>query len=72
MTIQEKLNLLEELLDIEKDTLEENVELKQLSQWDSMAVIAVIAMFDEEFGKTLTPGEIKQFKTVKDIIDQMD
>ncbi|HEX3030588.1 MAG TPA: acyl carrier protein [Clostridia bacterium] len=72
MTIQEKLNLLEELLDIEKDTLEENAELKQLSQWDSMAVIAVIAMFDEEFGKTLTPVEIKQFKTVKDIVDQMD
>lgn len=72
MSNEEKLNLLEELLDIEKDTLSEDTELVQISQWDSMAVIALIAMFDGDFGKILTPAEVKKFKTIKDIIDEME
>jgi acyl carrier protein len=71
MSDKEKLNLLEELLDIEKDTLTEDMELDQIEQWDSMAVIALIAMFDETFGKILAPAEVRSFKTVKDIIDEM-
>jgi len=72
MTSTEKLNLLEELLDIGKDTLSEDKELKNLSEWDSLAVIAVIAMFDDEFGKIITSNEVKSFVTVKDIMDKME
>jgi len=72
MTIKEKLNNLEELLDIEKDTLSEETELNQISQWDSMAVITLIAMFDDTFGKIITPAEVKRFKNIKDIIDEME
>jgi len=72
MTNIEKLNLLEELLDIEKDTLCEDIELESLGEWDSIAVIATIAMFDSNFDKVLTPKEVKQFVTVKDIMDKMD
>lgn len=72
MTNQEKLNHLEEILDIEKNTLTEDTELSRLSQWDSMAVIATIAMFDSDFGKIVTPGEVKGFVTVKDIMDRME
>ena len=72
MTIKEKLNQLEELLDIEKDTLDENAELYQISEWDSMAHIALIAMLDDDFGKIITPDKVKGFMTVKDIIDEME
>jgi acyl carrier protein len=72
MTNKEKLNQLEELLDIEKDTLSEDMELRELEQWDSMAVIALIAMFDDMFEKVVTPAEVKNFKIVKDIIDNME
>lgn len=72
MNIKEKLNSLEELLDIEKDTLDEDTELEQISQWDSMAAITLIAMFDDVFGKTVTPAEVKGFKTVKDIMNEME
>lgn len=72
MTIKEKLNLLEELLDIEKDTLNEDMRLDQISQWDSMAIITLIAMFDETFGKVITPREVKGLKIIKDIIDLME
>ncbi len=72
MTVKEKLNLLEELLLIEKDTLDENAALSSIAEWDSMAVISTIAMFDSVFGKEITSNEIKKFITVKDITDQME
>jgi acyl carrier protein len=72
MTSKEKLNLLEELLDIGKDTLSEDTELKNLSEWDSLAVIAIIAMFDDEFGKIIESDDVKRFVTVKDIMDKME
>jgi acyl carrier protein len=72
MSNKEKLNYLEELLDIEKDTLCEDTELSGLSQWDSIAVIAIIAMFDSEYSRTYASKEVKGFVTVKDILDRME
>ncbi len=72
MTVKEKLNLLEELLIVEKNTLDENAELSSINEWDSMAVISTIAMFDSIFGRELKTDEIKNFKTVKDILDRME
>lgn len=72
MTYKEKLNLLEELLLIEKDTLDGATELNSISEWDSMAVISAMAMFDSVYNKDIKPEEIRKFKTVKDIIDRMD
>jgi acyl carrier protein len=72
MTIKEKLNTLEDLLDIEKDTLNEDLELNQINEWDSIAIISTIAMFDSIFGKDITPEEVKAFKTIRDITDKME
>lgn len=72
MTITEKLHLIEELLDIEIDTLTEQTELSKISQWDSMTVIALIAMFDDVFGKIITPEKVKKYKTIEDITNEMN
>jgi acyl carrier protein len=72
MTVKEKLNILEEMLLIKKDTLDEATELENISEWDSIAVISTIAMFDSLFDKDIRSAEIKKFKTVKDIIDKME
>ena len=71
MDIKEKLNILENLLDVEQDTLREETVLDQLTEWDSIASITTIAMFDSMFKKELTPEEVKEFKTIKDITDKM-
>lgn len=72
MNIKEKLRILEDLMLIERDTLDEDMELSDINEWDSMAVISTIAMFDSLFGKDVTPEEIRKFKTVKDITDKME
>lgn len=72
MDTKKKLNILEELLDLEKDTLDENTRLDEISEWDSIAVISTIAMFDSLFGKEISAREVNGFKTVKDILDRME
>lgn len=72
MTINEKLELLEEALDVRPGTLSEDTELETLGEWDSMAAISIIAMFDENFTRTITTSDVKNFKTVKDITDLME
>lgn len=72
MTVKEKINLLEELLLINEGTLDQNTQLSNISEWDSMAIISTIAMFDSVFNKDIKSTEIKKFKTVKDIIDKME
>jgi len=72
MTRQEKIGLLEEMLEIEKGTLEESTLLSDIDEWDSMAALSLIVLMDENFGKKLTGAQIKNFKTIKDILDFME
>ena len=72
MTINEKLCLLEDMLDMEKGTLNVEDELDQLEQWDSIAAISLIAMFDDIFGVMILSNEVSEFKTVNDIINKME
>lgn len=42
-------------------------ELRELPEWDSLAALGVIVMFDIEFGKTITAEHLKQCRTVGDL-----
>ena len=72
MTIEEKIDLLAETMDVEENELEENMELADLDCWDSMTKLSIIVMFDDEFGKKLTSEDIKAFITVSDILEAME
>lgn len=72
MEIKEKLEELEEILDVEEGTLSEDTQLDTLDAWDSITRLSLLIYFEEEVGKNLTGDEIKAFKTVKDIIALMD
>ncbi len=72
MTTKEKITLLEETLDIEEGTLKEDTMLEDVEEYDSMAKLALIVLFDEEFNKKVSGDTIKSFKTVFDILQLMD
>lgn len=42
-------------------------ELKSLSEWDSLAALGVIVMFDVEFSKTITGEHLKKAVTIGDL-----
>ena len=72
MKQEEKIALLEDLLELDGGTLTPQTELNSISEYDSMAKLSLIVLMDDEFGKKLNGEQIRAFKTVQDILDFMD
>ena len=71
MSLEEKLELLEEIMDYE-DSLGVDMVLSDLEEWDSLSTLALAAKVKELYGENLTNDEIQNFKTVKDICDYLN
>ncbi|MGW8159237.1 MAG: acyl carrier protein [Desulfoprunum sp.] len=69
MTRKEFLAELEEVLEADSGSIIGNEVLSDLEGWDSLAVMAFIAMVDEKFDTNLAPSKIADSKTVGDLID---
>ena len=72
MTNEEKIALLEDMLELDGGSLQPEMELTSIDEYDSMAKLSLIVLFDEECGKKLTGEQIRTFKTVGDILVAMD
>ena len=72
MNTNEKLALLEETLDLEEGSLKENTLLEDVDEYDSMAKLSLIVMFDEEIGRKVDGTTVKSFKVVEDILELME
>lgn len=71
MSNQEKLEKIAEIMDLEVEDLKEDALLDDYEEWDSVAVLSFIALMDEEFGKAVKGAEIKEYVTIKDVMDAM-
>jgi acyl carrier protein len=72
MTNEEKIRLIEEALELDENTLSEETMLVDIAEYDSMAKLTLIVLFDDEFNKKLSGEQIKEFKSVKDILEFMN
>lgn len=72
MELTKKLALIEEVLDVEEGSLTAETPLDSVEEWDSIAMLSLIAMLDDEFGKTITGKELRALKTVADILAYME
>ena len=72
MELTKKLALIEEALDVEEGSLKPETPLDDVEEWDSIAMLSLIAMLDDEFGKTISGKELKALKTVADILARME
>ena len=71
MDINEKMSLIAELLELEVSDFTPETKLEELEEWDSLAAISYVVMMDEHFGVTANPNDIRNFKTIQDILDSM-
>lgn len=71
MTQEEKIALLEDMLELESGALAPETELSSIDEYDSMAKLSLIVLMDDEFSKKLTGEKIREFKTVQDILNFM-
>ena len=72
MNLQEKLALIEEVLDVETGSLTPETLLAEVVEWDSIAALSLVVMLDEKFEKTVSGVQIKALASVNDILDYMD
>lgn len=72
MTEREKLALLEDMLELEEGDLTPSMILEDIYEFDSMARLSLIVLFEDEFDKKITGQDIKKYVTVQDILTAME
>ncbi len=69
ITVPALLNLVEDLLNIDQGSLTTKTRLVNVSAWDSMGVLLLMAEMDERFGITLNETALANLRGTEDIID---
>lgn len=72
MEIKKKLELLEEMMELDEGTLNGDEVLEDLEDWDSMTALSFILLLSDEFDKTITGADIKKLHTVQDMMALME
>ena len=58
-----------ECMDIEPVEINETTVFRELEDFDSMAIMSIIAYVDEKFAKTMAAEELPKVKTVRDLME---
>ena len=70
---KKKIELLaEDVFDVDVTEVTLETVLDESDFWDSMSKLSLISVFDSNFKKTLKGEDIKNFKTVQDILNAMN
>ncbi len=72
MTREEKIEIIADILEVEPEEVQEDMVLDDFETWDSVAVLSVIAMMDEHFGKYPHASEIRSYIKVGDLMENME
>ncbi len=67
MTLQEKIDMIEDIMDVDEGTLTGETVLSELEEWDSLSTLSLTVTMRNRFGVTLTTDIIKSFEKVADI-----
>lgn len=59
--------LLDEMLELDPGTIQSGQTLADIPKWDSLAIMGLIAMLDEQFGISVPATKINECRTVDDI-----
>lgn len=72
MTIEEKLAALEDIMDLDPDTLKPDARLEEIEEWDSLSALSFVVLLGDEFNRKITGKEIRAFETVQDMLAVME
>lgn len=71
MNEQEKLALLEDMLELDEGTLKPDTNLDDIEEYDSMSKLSLMVLMQDEFSVKLTSDDVKSFQTIGDILNRM-
>lgn len=72
MSETEKIEVIADILEMESDEVTRETVLNECEAWDSIAVLSVISVMNEEFNRFPHADEIKGYNTVGDLMDAMN
>ena len=72
MNAEEKIEFLEEIMEVEEGELTVDVRLDDLEEWDSITKLSLMAAIRKKNNKVITVGELASFQTIKDICDYLE
>lgn len=61
----------EELDYINSDQIQAETRFKELSEWSSLLVLSIITMIKEEYCVVISPLELKEIDTIKELYDKI-
>jgi acyl carrier protein len=62
------LEKFKEVLEIEDQEIGLEFEFRNLEEWDSLALLSVIAMIDDEYDVIIKGNQFKELKTLNEVI----
>jgi len=71
MELNEKIDILADVFDCDAGEIKPEIRLDEIG-WDSMTMLSVIAMVKTRFNKKIAGVQIREFKTVQDILNVME
>lgn len=72
MQLERKKEILADILEVDVEDVVENKQLEDYETWDSVAVLSVIAVINEEFNRFPMADEIRAYKTVGDLMNALE
>ena len=69
MKRSELLSQMETILEVDEGSLKEDAALSDIPDFDSLAVLSLIALFDKHFNKIISGESILSCSKVNDILD---
>lgn len=61
----------EDLMELPSESLDDNTEFRNLPKWDSLKMVELLAMLDEDFGVNVEVSKLQVCKTVSDVFSLM-
>ncbi len=61
------LNRMEEILEMDENTLAMEADLNNMEDWSSLAIMGFVAMVDEYYEIEITTDDLSQCQTVADV-----
>ena len=69
MEIQQKLQILEETLEVAPNSLTLDTSLLTLEEWNSMTILSVMVMLEDDYEVFVSGDELKACKTVSQLAE---
>ncbi len=67
ITIEEFIRHVEDNLTLKNGSIKPDERFRDAPYWDSMSLLTILAVFDEDFGKQLSMDDLKRCSTFSEI-----